>query len=297
MHEPSQKRLVFIFVDGIGIGSAGKHNPFYNPSLRILSLLAGVRCEYYDETFIFKPIDASLGLEGLPQSSTGQTALFTGVNPIPRVKRHISGFPTTELREILHANSIFRQLENRGVSTLFANAYHKRYFDRKLSMLSATTHAVMAKNNQNFQYLDNLKAEDAIFADITNEYLIEEGWDIKQFSPQKAANILLKLARKYSFVLYEIPFMDGLGHKQQLEKIQEAVEILEQFFTTLKLNRTPDISIVFTSDHGNIEDFSTRTHTTNPVPLMVWSQNPMKIADQIEGIEDVTPAIVDFLAG
>ena len=54
---------------------------------------------------LFWPIDAALGIEGLPQSATGQTALFTGVNAPQLVGMHISAFPTQDLRDTIAKHS------------------------------------------------------------------------------------------------------------------------------------------------------------------------------------------------
>jgi bisphosphoglycerate-independent phosphoglycerate mutase (AlkP superfamily) len=53
-------------------------------------------------------------------------------------------------------------------------------------------------------------------------------------------------------------------------------------------------TLVVTSDHGNIEDLSTRSHTQNPVPLMArgWAANAFAGASSLT---DVTPAIVASL--
>ena len=39
-----------------------------------------------------------LGIEGLPQSATGQTALFTGINAAQLLGRHLFGFPNQPFR-------------------------------------------------------------------------------------------------------------------------------------------------------------------------------------------------------
>ena len=58
------------------------------------------------------------------------------------------------------------------------------------------------------------------------------------------------------------------------------------------LNRT---SVILTSDHGNIEDLSSRNHTLNQVPTIVWGADKERIADRIKTLADITPAIVQTL--
>ena len=77
-------KILFIFVDGLGIGSSDPEvNPLYDPRFPFLNnMLSQAR-----------PLDACLSVAGLPQSATGQAALFTGVNAAKEMGRHIEGFP------------------------------------------------------------------------------------------------------------------------------------------------------------------------------------------------------------
>ena len=77
--------MMFLFVDGVGLGSLDPAtNPFVRartPTLRALlgGPLAGPESvESAMATLV--PLDARLGVSGLPQSATGQTALLTGEN-------------------------------------------------------------------------------------------------------------------------------------------------------------------------------------------------------------------------
>ena len=76
--------MVYLFVDGIGLREPALDNPVNAevcPTLwRLLERHA-------------KPIDACLGVEGLPQSGTGQATMFTGVNCAAAMGRHCEGFP------------------------------------------------------------------------------------------------------------------------------------------------------------------------------------------------------------
>ncbi len=55
-----------------------------------------------------------------------------------------------------------------------------------------------------------------------------------------------------------------------------------------------DRLLVVTSDHGNLEDLSTKSHTRNPVPLLAVGPG----ADAFAGaasLTDVTPAVVEVV--
>ncbi|RKY92561.1 hypothetical protein DRQ15_02010, partial [candidate division KSB1 bacterium] len=55
-------------------------------------------------------------------------------------------------------------------------------------------------------------------------------------------------------------------------------------------------TLILTSDHGNIEDISLKTHTYNPVMTIVWGAYRDEISQQLHTIMNVTPAILQTLA-
>src|SRR6266508_3622239 len=63
---------------------------------------------------LFKAIDATLGVMGLPQSGTGQTALLAGVNAAALHGRHQPHVPPVALRPLLAERSILRRVIERG---------------------------------------------------------------------------------------------------------------------------------------------------------------------------------------
>ena len=73
--------IIFVFLDGFGLGSSGSSNPLFTTGIPSLESLIGSKLvagyEIFNTGATFKGIDASLGVEGLPQSATGQTALCT----------------------------------------------------------------------------------------------------------------------------------------------------------------------------------------------------------------------------
>src|SRR5690606_11270562 len=72
---------------------------------------------------IIRPIDASMGVEGRPQSGTGQTALLTGANAVALLGRHFGPWVPTPLRELLATETLFRRAAALGASVAFANSY------------------------------------------------------------------------------------------------------------------------------------------------------------------------------
>ena len=87
-------RVLLIFVDGIGLAPVGPDNPFGRVPMPALEGVLGgpLTVESIGTTLEahLSAIDANLGVEGLPQSATGQTALFTGDNRRPlQIRIHL----------------------------------------------------------------------------------------------------------------------------------------------------------------------------------------------------------------
>ena len=129
------RSVLKLFLDGIGLGS---NDPSVNPFLRarmpnLVALLGGRslvldggRLDATDAILI--PTDATLGVDGLPQSATGQTTIFTGVNAARELGCHWGPHPNEPLRQIIEQESIFKKLSHQGGLGAFANAYPERYF-------------------------------------------------------------------------------------------------------------------------------------------------------------------------
>lgn len=288
--------IILFFVDGLGIGVRGPSNPF--DGMEDAAPLAVFRDE---ETIlphdgILIRTDANLGIEGRPQSASGQTTILTGVNAPARLGYHKQGFPNQAMRDIISEHSIFVQLEREGIGpNTFANAYTNLFFDRRPRWVSATTAAVEAAG-MSFRNLDDLKENRAVFQDYTNEMLIERGEVVEPRRPEEAAEVLAKLAANHQFTLYEYFITDKVGHAQDAERARAVISGLALYVRTLlELIDHEKTTLVLTSDHGNIEDLSTRNHTLNQVPTLVWGPGRSTFAARIKNLADITPTIVDVL--
>lgn len=291
--------VALLFFDGIGIG---ENNPEKNPFARYKSKFfraftdGGSLIADYDGIIV--PTDASLNVPGLPQSATGQTAIFTGINAPEIMGGHINGFPTPSLRRILLAESIFLKLRNLGKKVTFANAYSKHYFETRKEKLSATTYAVLASDVPFRWYDKELKEGKAVPADLTGEFMRKFHPDIKIITPEESGEIIARLLDEYDFVMYEFPFTDEAGHNQDFELALKYIDRIERFLDSLLSNADLEKHlIILTSDHGNLEDLSTKTHTLNKVPTIVWGRGSEKVAERIKTLLDITPTIIDYLNG
>jgi hypothetical protein len=288
--------VLLLFIDGLGIGSRGPQNPL--DGLEDAAPLAIFRDEAAETIFdgILVPTDACLGVEGRPQSASGQTTILTGINAPRLLGYHKQGFPNSAMLEIIRENSIFLQLTRARIKPItFANTYTQRFFDERPRWVSATTAAVEAAG-LSFRTLSDLKAGRAIYQDFTNALLIERGEDVSLRTPDEAATILAHIASENQFTLYEYFITDKVGHAQDKQAartvLKNLARLIRGVLTRIDLSRS---SVILTSDHGNIEDLSSRNHTLNAVPTLVWGANHHSIADRIKSLADITPVIVETL--
>jgi 2,3-bisphosphoglycerate-independent phosphoglycerate mutase len=288
--------VLLFFIDGLGIGTRGAHNPL--DGLEGASPLAVFQDEepLLPHDGLLARTDATLGVEGRPQSASGQTTILTGINAPKLLGYHKQGFPNQALLEVLREHSIFLQLKRARIEpNTFANAYTRRFFDERPRWVSATTAAMQAAGMR-FRDLNDLREGRAVFQDFTNRMLLERGEDVSLRTAAEAGQILARLAGEHEFTLYEYFITDKLGHLQDMERAKVVLRDLAQFLRTLlehlDLGRT---TLIVTSDHGNIEDLSTRNHTLNLVPTLVWGARKESVTERVRSLADITPAITEAL--
>ncbi len=294
--------VLFIFLDGIGIAPPSAANPFSKAPMPTLnSLLKGPMCQNNQsekQGLLFNSIDACLGIKGLPQSATGQTALLTGINAAELIGFHLPAFPNQKLVDIIKQHNIFKRALAAGASALFANSYSSLYFqlvEQHKRRHSVTTHCVLASGLP-FCDIEDLMQGHAVHWDMTRETLLHyELNSIPVISYYQAGKDLAGIASRYDLVLYESFLSDLIGHSQSMNKALLFLDNLDNFFAGV-INHLPDnCTAVISSDHGNIEDMSTTQHTRNPVPLIAYGKAAL-IFRTVRNITDVTPVIIEVLA-
>jgi len=275
-----------LFVDGLGLGvQDARINPLASgvcPNLE--TLLRGHAV----------PVDASMGVEGLPQSATGQTALLTGINAARTVGRHVEGFPGQVLREILRCHNIFIQMRQAGLRCTFANAYfvHESAEVVRASVHSATTVAALSAFG-GVRTRQDLERNAAVYQDLTRESLRSRGYDGRLITPQEAAEHLAEIALDYELTLFEYFQTDRAGHSRDFDRARTVLATFDIFLGALLARVNPNEELlVLTSDHGNIEDLRVGGHTLNPVPLVAVGKGAEQLLNKVRSIVDVTPQLL-----
>jgi hypothetical protein len=300
-----------LFLDGVGIGRKDPRvNPLFAARLPALrSLLGGdlpsLRNRSLSSRHVLAiPLDATLGVPGLPQSGTGQTALFTGVNAARLIGKHFGPYPYSTLRPTIRQKSLFSALPAAGKTCCFANAFPQRFFDYASKNGTRLTVTTLSCLYAGIPLLgsDALERGEGISADITNA-----GWrglgypDMEIVEPAEAGRRLAAISRRHDFVLFEYWRTDRAGHARNREEAIEVLEKLDGFLVGILEGIDPgDTLLVVTSDHGNLEDLSVKTHTRNPVPLILYGHLRHRLLSLVESRSKpdlcrVTPALLRLM--
>lgn len=313
-----ESRVLLLFVDGVGLAPASESNPLATvPTPAISTLLGGPLTE---ETYarlaqeaerdstrnhggpVLVPLDARLGVEGLPQSATGQTALFTGVNAPARLGRHVSAFPGPRLRALIEEHGLLGRARRAGLEVTFANAYTEGYFERvreRRSRHSATTLTAMSAD-LTLRDVEDLRAGEAVSWDVTGHRF--GGSSAQPMQPQplptvtaeEAGRHLASLAARHRLTLWETFLSDLAGHRRFEVTAEEALGRIDGLLGGVLAHRAPELTVVLTSDHGNLEDPSHTVHTTNPVPLMAVGPHAERFRP-LRDLTEVTPTLLALL--
>lgn len=288
---PTAPRTLFILVDGLGLGPRDPEvNPLYSGACPFLVDLL----EHHAV-----PLDAGMGVPGIPQSATGQTALFTGVNAARAMGRHVEGFPGPALREIIRAHNLYDKLAALGFRSTFANAY---YVDDMAEVharrhQSVTTVAALKAFGRVRDRKDMERGE-AVYQDLTRASLRERGYEGGVVSPAESARDLLGIAAGYDLTMFEYFQTDRVAHKGSREDVKGILALFDAFLAgVIPFARQEGNLLVLTSDHGNIEESGSSLHSGNPVPLVAVGRGAELLKREAKSILDVAPLLVRLYSG
>ncbi len=302
MEQNAPHRILFIFLDGIGLTPRSPENPMGTASMPFLhSLLGGPLCKETRgcrNAILLKGLDACLGVKGVPQSATGQTALLTGVNAAGLLGFHLPAFPNQKLVDIIKKQNILSQAVAAGFRAIFANSYSPLYFkliEEKKRRHSVTTHCMLAAGIP-FRNMQDLRAGRAVHWDMTRESLARyEQNPPPVINHYMAGTHLAAITAEFDLVVYESFLSDMIGHSKSMQKAENFLGHLDTFLKGVVDHLGQEVTLVLSSDHGNLEDLSTTQHTRNPVPLLVYGKAAAAFS-HARSITDVTPAVVKLLA-
>ncbi len=294
-----------IFLDGVGIGREDvENNPFFKYGFKTFSeIFGGIPSDknpvlMNNNSYLF-PSDARLGVEGLPQSGTGQTSIFCGVNAPEMIGKHFGPYPYSTLIPVIKEENLFLHYKNKGYEVCFANAYPKVFFDylksgrQRLSVTSLSCRLSGVRLNT----ATDVRKGRALTAEITNErWNSKLDYNLKELEPKTAARRLLRIAGKYKYTLFEYFLTDHLGHRRYEGSTRLLLRTLDEFlFTLLSEHNREKITLIVCSDHGNVEDLSVKTHTLNPSLTITSGAYADELFNDIKNISQIKPALTKFI--
>ena len=302
-------KLLFLFLDGVGFGTddAGE-NPFAAtrmPNLEnILNghrLISNPHLPLLTRRATLLRLDACLGIEGRPQSASGQATFLTGKNIPALLGQHYGPKPNATIRTILENGNLFGKLKQSGHRVCLLNAYPKGYFDAIDSGRRLPGAVAMAARSAGIplKTTSDLINGEAISADFT-----AQGWrkhlaykNTPLLTPEQAGIRLNQLAEKNDFAFFEYWLSDYVGHKRNMDTAQDLLKTLDQVLGGLFTAWDDEQGLILiTSDHGNLEDLTIRNHTRNPVPAIVIGAPKLRgrFIQHIRDLSDIFSAIVQY---
>ena len=293
-----------IFLDGVGIGKKDPDvNPFFKYGFNSFKTLFGAIPSLENSILVGNnkylfPADANLNMKGLPQSGTGQTSLFCGYNAVKQAGKHYGPFPHSSTLTRLKDEHVLVHYSKVKNGAFFANAYPKIFFDylksgRKRLGVTATCCRL---NEIKFNTVSDVRRGNALTSEVINDRWNEKlEYNLPLIKPQTAARRLLRAATKYKFTLYEYYLLDHLGHLRIKNEFRHICNTIDLFiFTILTEFNEKNLTIIICSDHGNVEDLSSKTHTRNPSLTITAGKYAEELFNSVKSIKDIKPAIIKY---
>ena len=225
-------------------------------------------------------MDARLGVDGLPQSATGQTSWLCGLNAAQVMGRHYGPQPGPTLLKLLE-DALPVRLARAGKSVELLNYYPAGYLThvRKHGCVPQSVLSAGKKLNPDglprISPLLGLEHDLPLSATHSLENLHAQGFEVGA------------AARDLDLALLDLWLSDRIGHlggTPTNPDVQEGARLylrhLDAFLSGVVASNCP---VILSSDHGNFEDLTVRTHTYARVPLLSWGLELPVCADIAAG--------------
>ena len=302
-------RIFTLFLDGVGLGEDDpKRNPFSKAHLpRMSELLKGRRLvagnvPTVTTTATLLGLDACMGVDGMPQSATGQASLLTGRNVALELGVHYGPKPNQAIRDIIQSDNLFARVRRKGGSVSLLNGYPPSYFEavqRGRRLYSAIPLAIVTAGFR-LQTAEDMQAGRAFSADFTGR-----GWAERVgfppapiYSPTEAGRHMALACRHSDLTWFDYWLTDYVGHKRDMNQAVNLLETLDAVLGGFFENwRIDEDLVVLISDHGNVEDLKARGHTRNPVPCLIIGPDQLRreFARDLHDLSGYTPAVLRVL--
>ena len=297
------KHVLIFFLDGVGMGKGdARYNPFITADTPNLDELLWGKWMMSRRSFS-RPrgslvlTDALLGVDGKPQSATGQVTILTGRNIAQAIGTHWGPKPNEAVQAEIEHGTLFHDFAG---SAALLNAFPQQYFDSVASgkRLRGAVAQSAAEAGVGLFSAENLATATAISPDFTNEtWRTQLGYtNIPLTSPRATGQRIAALAQQYTFSFYEHWPSDIVGHRGSFDEALDHVELLDTVIGGVLENWDDrDGLLIITSDHGNMEAMQHRRHTMNPVPTILVGNGHADYAKHISDLTDIAKTVRHFL--
>lgn len=295
------------FLDGVGLGQPDiGDNPFASAAMPTLNGLLGDgwflagRGRIATPRASLVPTDANLGIEGRPQSASGQATILTGRNVPNLIGEHYGPKPNAAVAEIIRAGTLFHDVTAAGGRAALITPYPEGYFAAVESGRRLLSAVPLAATSAGLALMgaDDLRAGRAVSPDFTGA-----GWrdhlgyaDIPVLSLDEAGRQIATVAAGYDFSFFEHWPTDQAGHRGTLNEAIAHLEAIDAVLGGLLAAWDEALGLlILTSDHGNLEEKSHSRHTRNQVPTLLYGRDHTRHAAAVHDLTDIAGVVRDCL--
>jgi 2,3-bisphosphoglycerate-independent phosphoglycerate mutase len=240
-------------------------------------------------------LDATLGMDGTPQSGTGQAALLTGESTAEIYGRHFGPWTPVSLRPLVEKRSLLRRAADAGRTVAFANAYPRGWpgpaGGRRIAgpPLAARGAGVLDR------HAEALATGSAVASEILNEaWRTHFGLDhLPRVTAEGAGRNLARIAGEADLTLFAHYATDAAGHAKDVAAGVDALRHVDAFLRGVLDTMAADTLLLVASDHGNLED-ARAGHTRNPA-LGIARGPGAERALALRDIREVAPLVLELL--
>ena len=295
-------RILLLFVDGIGLAPAGDTNPLSMVDMPAVRALLGgpLTLEQVQQRhgLVLVPIDATLGVPGLPQSGTGQTALFTGENGAVILGHHVPAFPGPTLRKLIAERSLFKLVLEAGQRAVFANPLPASFVaavENGERRGSVTTWAAIAAGRSVMRDLEDLRASRAVAWDVSGDHFAARaGYDVGS-SADAAGRTLAAIAGGADLTVWETFLTDLAAHGRWGLRVDDALARVDGLLEGLLAALPDDLTVVLPAIMATSR--TRLTAFTRETPCPCWrSDRRQRTSPGSTSLLEVAPAILEGLA-
>jgi bisphosphoglycerate-independent phosphoglycerate mutase (AlkP superfamily) len=151
----------------------------------------------------------------------------------------------------------------------------------------------MAAGSIPLRTLDDARSGAGLTNDIDGKRARGRGFEVPVRTPEEAAAIFLQIAAEHDFTLFEHYLADEAGHARDWEGAEEILAIFDQFARAVVSLRPAGLEVLICSDHGNVEDLTSRAHTLNRVAVMHFGERQVEAPSK--DVSDVGRVVLRLL--